>query len=146
MVVGPAIGGAIFAHVVAQELDLEVKYNILAAYSEKQPDGTFLLKRGYDELVKGRHVIVVEDILTTGGSAAETVKAVRRAGGIVIGLCAIVNRGGVTREQLDVPEFHALLDVNLDSWTRDECPLCKKCVQVNTNVGHGREFLLNHGP
>lgn len=105
---------------------------------------SFVIKRGYDKLVAGKRVLVVEDILTTGGSARETVHAARRAGGKVLAVAAMVNRGGVTHEALGgVKVLRVLLNVAMKAYPPQECPLCASGVPINTDVGHGRQFLAN---
>lgn len=138
-VCGPAMGGIILAQWTGNALGLP------AVYAEKAPDGGMVLKRGYDRVVRDRRVLVVEDVLNTGGSIAETVRAVAAVGGIVVGAVALCNRGGVTAEAVGAPVLHALLEVTLDSWPADECPLCRDGVSINTDVGKGREFLAKAG-
>lgn len=141
VVVGPAIGGAILAMYVGDRLD-DPKKRVVSAYAEKQTDGTFVIKRGFDALIRGMVVLVVEDILTTGASARGVVEAVRACGGTVIGVSAICNRGKVTPAMLgDVPRLVSLIDLDLESWPEEECPLCKAGKPINTKLGKGREFL-----
>ncbi len=140
VVVGPEKGGIILAQWVAAALccwDFEV----LAVYAEKAPERDFVFNRGYAQLVVNKRVLVVEDILTTGESVERVVHAVREVGGEVIGVGALCNRGGVTAEQLGVPELKCLCELKLDSWTEADCPMCQADVPVNTEVGKGREFL-----
>lgn len=105
----------------------------------------FVLNRGYDKLVKGKRVLVVDDILTTGGSAKSVVDAVRNAGGEPVAVAAICNRGGVTPDKVgNVQEVFAVLDVTLESWAADAnepCPLCAAGKPINTTFGHGKQFL-----
>jgi orotate phosphoribosyltransferase len=135
IVCGPAMGGIILAQWTGHQLGLP------AVYAEKAPEGGMVLRRGYDGLVRGRRVLVVEDVLNTGGSLADTIRAVRAASGTVVGAVALCNRGGVTPAALDVPALHALVELSLDSWTAEECPLCRRGVPIDTSVGKGREFL-----
>ena len=135
LVCGPAMGGIILAQWTGHHLALP------AVYAEKAPEGGMALRRGYDALVRGRRVLVVEDVVNTGGSLADAIRAVRSAGGVVVGATALCNRGGVTAADLDVPVLHALLELSLESWTAEECPLCRRGVPVDTQVGKGREFL-----
>ena len=72
-------------------------------------------------------------------------QAVREIGGVIVGLSALCNRGGITPESLDVPKLHSLVTVDLESWEEKECPLCQQGIAVNTDVGKGREFLLKKG-
>ena len=97
---------------------------------------------GYDKFLPGRRVLVVEDVLTTGGSAKKVVELARAAGGKVIGLGVLCNRGGVTPHDVgDVPQLFALTNIPLEVWMEGDCPLCKQGVPVNTDIGKGREFL-----
>jgi orotate phosphoribosyltransferase len=100
-----------------------------------------IFRRGYDALVAGRRVLVVEDILTTGGSARTVVQAVEKAGGTVVGVAALCNRGGVTADLLGSPQLYSLASVPLESWSAEECPLCASGVPVNTRLGKGAAFV-----
>lgn len=102
---------------------------------------TFALKRGYENIVRGRKVVVVEDILNTGISAARTVAAVRAAGGEPVLAVAICNRGKVTAEKIGVPELISLLDLDLEAWPKKTCLLCQDDIPINTDFGHGKAFL-----
>ncbi len=107
---------------------------------------TFVFNRGYAARLLGKRTLVVEDVLNTGGSALEVVLAARKAGANVVAVGALCNRGGVTTAQLgDVPKLFALIDVKLDAWEPQDCPLCKAGVPINTTVGKGREFLAQQG-
>jgi orotate phosphoribosyltransferase len=134
VVCGPALGGIILSQWVGHHLGLP------AVYAEKDESG-MVLRRGYDRLVRGRRVLVVEDVLNTGGSVEKTIAAVRAAGGEVVGASALCNRGTVTAADLGAPVLQALLAVRLDSWPAEACPLCRDGVAVNAEVGKGREFL-----
>jgi orotate phosphoribosyltransferase len=104
----------------------------------------FVLKRGYAQLVAGKRVLIVEDILTTGGTVAKVVQATKAALGEVVGVGALCNRGNVTAQMLDVPKLHSLLDVRLDSWSEEECLShgpCSEGVPVNAQIGKGSQFL-----
>ena len=88
---------------------------VYGAYADKDGQGGFILKRGYDQLVKGKRIIVVEDLTTTGGSIKKVVETTRAAGADVIGAMAIVNRGGVTKEAIgDPPIFSSLVELHLE--------------------------------
>jgi orotate phosphoribosyltransferase len=134
VVCGPALGGIILSQWTAHHL------GVLAVYAEKA-DGGLALRRGYDALVRGRRVLVVEDVLTTGGSLRDAVRAVQAAGGEVVAAVALVNRGGVTAADVGAPVLHALLEVQLDAWDAAACPRCRDGVPIDTAVGKGREFV-----
>lgn len=159
-VVGPEKGGIILSQWVAYNSAhrwVQGK-EINAVYAEKEitaiPDplgqdrkcyaetGRFVFNRGHKAFIKGKRVLVVEDVVTTGGSVKKVVEAVREAGGEVIGVAALCNRGNVKAEDIgSVPRFCALLNLKLDSWDEATCPFCKQNVPINTDVGKGREFL-----
>lgn len=145
-VVGPAIGGVILAHCVAKFFTLDRKLSagekdVRSLFADKDDNGGFIIRRGYDEFVTDRRVLLVEDIITSGSSVRETADAIRRVGGEVIGVSAICNRGDSTAETLGVPKLISLVEMNLGTWSADECPLCQQHVPIDTGVGHGLEFL-----
>jgi orotate phosphoribosyltransferase len=86
-------------------------------------------------------VLLVEDIITTGGSIKAVSDAVREAKGTVAGLAAICNRGGVRAEDIGAPILFSMAELPLTSWPESECPLCRQGVPINVEVGKGREFL-----
>ena len=147
IVIAPAIGGAILASWTAYHLSRLRKREILCAYAEKDGDGKdapFAFRRGYDELVKGRKALVVEDILTTGSSVLRVVTAGRAIGGDVVGTAALVNRGGVTPESVGLKAgefFSSLCDIAFDTYSEDACPHCRNEIPVNQKIGKGRQFL-----
>ena len=141
IVASPAVGGVVLAQWTAYHLTSKGN-RALAVYAEKDTSSQFAFRRGYDQLLRNRRVLVVEDILTTGGSARAVVDAVRRSLGGVIGVSAICNRGGVTCSQVGNPEdFFVLSEITLQSWEESECPLCLKRVPVNVELGKGKEYL-----
>ena len=132
---------------------------IFAFYAEKEtiqiPDpedkgricyretGQFIIKRGgAQHIIQRKNVLVVEDILTTGGSAKKVIEVTRATGGNVVGLGALCNRGGVTPQDVANPsKFISLVNVKLDAWDKADCPLCAQNIPINTDVGKGREYL-----
>ncbi len=148
-VVGPEKGGLILSTWLTYHLNCmyptssERPLPIASVYAEKAEKGGFVLRRGYNKLVavSGGYTIVVEDILNSGGTAGETVSAVKAAGGQVIAVVAICNRGGVTAEQLDIPVLHSLVSFDFKKYPEAECPYCAQNISVRTDLGHGAEFL-----
>lgn len=140
IVIAPAVGGVILSQWTAFHLSLSTRDNILGVYADKEGDD-FVIKRGYDKLIKGKRVLIVEDVLTTGGSVQKVVRAVRSHGGEIIGVGALCNRGSVTAEQLEVPILRSLVNITMKMWEENECPFCRDDVPINTDVGKGKEFL-----
>ena len=145
LVAAPAVGGIIFSQWVAFHLSKLKGKNISSVFTEKTPDKNQQFERGFEKLVKGKNVLVVEDITTTGGSVKKTVDAVRKAGGNVVAVSVIVNRDVklVTEKTVGGP-FFPLSTITVASYDEKECPLCENKVPINTDVGHGKEFLARH--
>ncbi|MBI4888652.1 MAG: orotate phosphoribosyltransferase [Acidobacteria bacterium] len=113
-VLSPALGGIVIGQEVGRAL------GIRALFAERQ-DGRLTLRRGFT-LAPGERVLVVEDVVTTGGSTRETIDVARAAGAEVVGAAAIIDRSG-GEQRLDVP-FHALAAVPLPTYSPEACPLC----------------------
>ncbi len=143
VVAGPTIGGVILAQWVAWHLSQRRGAGeVLAVFAEEEGEGVEkrrIFRRGYDAVVRGARVLVVEDIINTGGSVEKVIQAVRDLGGTVAGLAVLCNRGGVPAIA-GVP-IHAQVAVDLASYPEDTCPLCAANVPVNITVGKGTAFL-----
>ena len=143
VVVSPALGGIVLTQWSAHHLSEMTGREVLAVYAEKT-DGPakFAFNRGYDKLVNGKRVVVVEDNLTTGGSVLKVVELVRATGGEVVGVVAMLNRGGVNIDAVgNPPHFEAIIQANLKSWSAEDCKLCADGVPVNTKIGKGKKFV-----
>ena len=105
-------------------------------------ENRFVIKRGYDKLVANKKVLVVEDVLTTGGTVKKVIDATRALGGRIFGLGVLCNRGGIKPSDVsNPPQLYALLNVKLDTYDEADCPLCAQGIPINTDVGKGKEFL-----
>jgi len=120
VVLSPALGGIVIGHEVGRAL------GVRAIFAERQ-DGRLQLRRGFT-LDASDRVLVVEDVVTTGGSTRETLDVARDAGATAVGAAAIVDRSG-TETNLGVP-FHALLPMTLPTYQAYNCPLCAKGLPV----------------
>jgi orotate phosphoribosyltransferase len=121
-VVSPALGGVIIGHETARGLGLP------AMFVERK-DGSFSLRRGFG-LDPGTPVVVVEDVFTTGKSTREAAQAVEDAGGRVVAVGSIVDRG-LPAGAFSVPS-RSLLALSVPSWPEAECPLCRRGVAVDS--------------
>lgn len=119
LVAAPAVGGIIIGFAVAQALG--VKF----IFSERE-DGAMRFRRGFD-VAEGARVLVVEDVVTTGGSVAEVVELVRSAGGVPVAVASLIDRGGP--KSFDV-ELFPLLRLEVESWDTAECGLCASGVPL----------------
>jgi len=144
-VVGPVLGGIVLSQWVAHHLNTSrAEGETLAIYAEKgseSADKQFFFNRGYDTYIPGKNILVVEDVLTTGGSARQVIELVRRQGGNVIGLSALCNRGNVQPADVGDVAVHALVTIALETYTEEDCPFCRQQVPINTALGKGRAFL-----
>ncbi len=111
-VVSPAMGGIIIGHEMGRALGVD-------AIFVERPEGVFELRRGF-AVEEGEKVLMVEDVVTTGLSSREAMKAVEAAGGEVIAAAALVDRTGGSVD-LGVP-FHALATINFPTYADDEVP------------------------
>ncbi|MBI2626539.1 MAG: orotate phosphoribosyltransferase [Candidatus Nealsonbacteria bacterium] len=131
-VVGPAVGGVGLSLMTAYHIASLANYKVLSLFTEKNKEGKQTLKRGYQKLIAGKKVLIVDDILTTGGSVKEVADEVARAGGKVVAVAVLCNRGGIISEKLGYPLLH-LWETNIESWTPEFCPLCQKGIPI-TNL------------
>ncbi len=123
IVVAPALGGLIIGHEVARAL-VDVPF-----YFTERADGEMVLRRGF-AIEPGSRVLVVEDVITTGGSTREVMDVVSGQGGVVVGVAAIVNRSGQENPFAPLP-FTALLTVEVPTWQPEACPLCASGVPLS---------------
>lgn len=115
IVIGPALGAVQMAYEVSRALGCE---NFFA----EREDGSMTLRRGF-AIEPEQRVLVVEDVVTTGGSVREVLEIVRQAGGEIVGVGSIVDRTG-GRIDFGVP-FHSVISMEVESYEPSECPLCK---------------------
>jgi orotate phosphoribosyltransferase len=118
VVAAPALGGVIVAHEVARAL------GVRAVFTERDPAkrDVMTLRRGF-QFAPGEPTIVVEDVITTGGSTIETIATVEQAGARVVGVGALVDRSG-GRVEFHLPKA-ALITLEVQNYDPASCPLCK---------------------
>jgi len=114
-VVAPALGGILVAHEVGRAL------GVRGLFTERE-DGRMTLRRGFG-LGRGERVLVVEDVITTGGSTREVVGCVEAAGGAVVGVGALVDRSG-GQARFEQP-FEVLLHLDVANYKPEDCPMCR---------------------
>jgi len=119
LVAAPAVGGLVIGFAVAQALG--VKF----IFSERE-QGRMVFRRAF-AVPQGARVLVVEDVVTTGGSVAEVIDLVREAGGEVVGVVSLIDRGG--DKKFDA-RFWPLLRLEVESWEPESCGLCADGVPV----------------
>jgi len=115
LVIGPALGGITLAYEVARACKCR------GLFTERQ-EGIMVLRRGFS-IAKGERALVVEDVVTTGGSTKEVIGLVRNAGGVVVGVGSIIDRS-VKPVEFGA-RFESLARIGVDTYNESACPLCK---------------------
>lgn len=124
VVASPALGGILAGFIVAAALDRPFVF-------AERVDGVFALRRG-QAVEPGQRVLVVEDVVTTGGSALEVAALVRSGGATVTGLACLVDRSaGLPPADRPNPAPTALVTVSAQTWQPETCPLCSQGVQLD---------------
>ena len=128
-VIGPATGGIILSQVTARIL------GVRSIFTERE-NGVMALRRGF-HIDPGEKVLIVEDIVTTGGSIKEVVNVVNRAEGDIVGIGLLVDRSG-GQADFGVPKnkVHPLLHLEVPTYKPEECPLCKKHIPLTERGSH----------
>jgi orotate phosphoribosyltransferase len=142
VVAAPALGGIILSTWTAYHMTQMKGKEILGVYAEKMPDKSMAFTRGYDKLIAGKKVLVIEDLTTTGGSVKKVVDLVRATGGDVVAVCVMVNRDPdtVNSEFIGAP-FDSLGVLKAQAWDEADLPENIKNRPVNVNVGHGKKYM-----
>ena len=120
MVVGPAVGGIIMSYEMARQFKVP---NIFA----EREHGAMTLRRGFS-IPEGAKVLVVEDVVTTGGSVREVMDIVAEAKAEVVGVCVVVDRSG-GKIDFGVP-FEAAYETEIQSYEPSQCPLCEQGLEL----------------
>ncbi len=147
VVAGPALGAIIPAYSTAVHLSLRLSRQIRSVWVEKDENGRFYMPRLFAEVVKGKRVVVVEDVTTAVASVVEAMKALLAAGAIISGVVFVCNRSGMTdkeiAEKLGVPWAKSLITLSLPTYDRNVCPYCQLTVDrrpINVSLGYGADF------
>ena len=128
-VVGPVTGGILLAHETGKSLGTR------AIFTERV-DGKMTFRRGFS-LRAGERVLIVEDIVTTGGSIKEVIEVVKAAGAVPVAVSMLVDRSGGKANFGDVPST-ALLTMDVETYSPDTCPLCAKGIPMTKRGRTGK--------
>ena len=128
-VVGPVTGGILLAHETGKALGTR------AIFTERE-NGKMTFRRGFT-LHEGERVLIVEDIVTTGGSIREVIDVVKEHGGIPVAVSMLVDRSGGKATFGDVPST-ALLHMDVQTYKPEECPLCKAGIPMTKRGRTGK--------
>jgi len=130
VVVSPALGGLIIGYEVARALNKPFLFT-------ERKEGRMCLRRGFS-LPEEVRALIVEDVITTGGSVRECVQVVRNHGGRPVKVLALVDRAPELDQRLDVP-FESLLQLDVPSFAATECPLCREGLLPPVKPGSRQE-------
>ena len=122
-VASPALGGVILGHEVARAIPLRADGKpVRAIFVERDATGTLTLRRGF-HVEPDEHVLVVEDVWTTGGSTCETIRVLEEAGARIVSAGALIDRSG---GKMELPvRTEALVELKIESYDPLDCPLCR---------------------
>ena len=126
LVISPALGGIIIGYLVAMALSRRMLF-------AERVEGKMTLRRG-QRINEGERALIVEDVMTTGGSVRELMQLVAAAGAEVAGVGALISRG--EGAGADVRE-HVLVELQAPAWEAEACPLCRKGVRLETPGSRG---------
>lgn len=120
IVVGPALGGVIVSYEMARALGLP------GIFSERD-NGNMELRRDFD-IKPGQRILIVEDVVTTGGSVKEVIEIVKEKGGEIVAVSSLIDRSGGNLN-FGVP-FESLISFNFEVYNPDSCPLCTENIET----------------
>lgn len=121
LVVGPAYGGIIVAYELARAL------GVMAVFTERK-DGVMQLRRNF-KIEKGERVLIAEDVVTTGASVKDVIKAIKPYRPKIVGIASLIDRSG-EKAPFGKARFESLKKINITTYTKKNCPLCKKKIPL----------------
>lgn len=120
-VISPAIGGIVVGTETGRQLGVKT------IFAERK-DGSMTIRRGFS-VAPGEKVLVIEDVITTGGSVQEVIELLKSAGAVIIGVGCVVDRSNGKVRLTD--DQYAVLSMEVISYTPEECPLCKEGIEID---------------
>ena len=151
VVVSPAVGAIPFSHWGAYHLSKMTKKEVKGVWADKVKGSevkAFAFERqGFEQAVKGKKVLILEDMINQMVSIKATIETVNKAGGKIVGVGCIAANKGVSAKALGIKKFVNLCDIHYDVWTPEDCPkngLCSKGVPIVEDIGHGDDYKKEH--
>lgn len=144
VVLGPDFGGNYLAFQAAEAFMRQGKPVKWVATKKDGDDFIIEPDRGFEQLLPGKSVWVIEDLLTTGGSVAKVCRLAESHNAHVRGVSVVVNRGGVKAQDLGVPRLKAIANVHFEAIEANDCPLCEQGRPIVEDIGHGSNFKANN--
>ncbi|MCK5785965.1 MAG: orotate phosphoribosyltransferase [Candidatus Sabulitectum sp.] len=131
VVCAPAFGAIVFGFAAAHAMEKPF------AFLQRDSEGVMGIRSGFKSVVENARVLLVEDVVTTGGSVRESIDVLSELGASVVMTGLLVDR---TNGELELPvPYRALLTVKAESWDPDECPMCKKGIEVTKPGSSGKK-------
>ena len=131
VVCAPAFGAIVFGFATAHAMGKPF------AFLQRDADGTMGIRSGFKGIVKNARVLLVEDVVTTGGSVREAIEVLNELDASVVMVGLLVDR---TNGELELPApYRALLTVKVESWNPDECPMCRERIEITKPGSSGKK-------
>lgn len=148
VVASPAVGaigwGQLLAHKLCDYavLDPQFVFAEKAPHPTKEKDHIFNFRDIHQQAIKGKGVLIAEDIANPGTSARKVAEAIEACGGKVVGVSVLCNRSGQQAHEYLAPyPLFPVTEVDMTMWHEDECPLCKKGIPLNMTLGKAKDWL-----
>ena len=150
-VVSPAVGAIPFSHWGAYHLSKLTKREIKGVWADKVKNSEkkeFAFERqGFIEAVKGKRVLILEDMINQMFSIKATIETVNNAGGKIVGVGSVAANKGVNAKAMGIKKFVSLCDVHYETWLPEDCikkGLCSRNVPIVEDIGHGDDYKKEH--
>jgi orotate phosphoribosyltransferase len=127
VVISPALGGIIIGQEMARVIKTLSGTNVKAIFTERDVNGTMVLRRGFSINEKD-NILIVEDVVTTGKSTNEVIDVVKKYNGNILAIASIINRGNVEKI-FSYPYFY-ITKVEINNFEPQNCPLCKQNIEL----------------
>ena len=115
----------------------------LAVFADKDQAGEMIIRRGFDKLIKGKRGVILDDVLTTGGTVQ---KIMDKLSGLseVIGIGVACDRSDSKVSTQGIGRIESLCHISIPTYSQEDCPMCKDGTPINTDFGKGHEFLMQN--
>ena len=122
LVIGAAMGGIVISFLIGYFLGAR------SIFAERK-DKKLIVRRGF-EIKSGERILIVEDVITTGGTILEMAELIKKKGAIPAGLCALVNRSG-NLKKIGGLDIIGLMSIDIPTYKKEDCPLCKDKIPLS---------------
>lgn len=148
VVVAPTTGGVILGFETARQLTIMTGKDVANVFIEKTKEGGFKFHEGFSKLVEDKITLILDDVLTTGGSLRGVINEVKKVRGNIGGVGVVWERGDVGPKDIGVDvEIDALCKKKYKSYTEEECAIlgpCSKGIPIDPTIGRGEEYLAKN--